>query len=171
MATHAKAVKRAGGAPPLASNLGLRYGLILKGADGEYAPVPLDTVFRSGDSVRLRLEPNDSGFLYLFQRDAAGGWRLAASQPVERGQRCFLPATGGFQYDRPGSKELLVVLSRQEQPSFTELGTAQVDALAVNARDKILKAAVSSEESGYAVDTRTPSSQQQVAFEITLQYR
>ena len=67
---------------PTASNLGVRYSLLLKGADGEYAPARLAAEFHPGDSVRLRLEPNDSGYLYLFQRDAAGGWRLASTQRV-----------------------------------------------------------------------------------------
>jgi len=164
-------LQRATARPPLARNLGVRYGLLLKGTNDEYSPVALNTVFHSGDAVRLRLEPNDSGYLYLFQRDATGGWRLASTQRVEKGQRCLLPASGALQYDQPGSKELLLVLSRQEDPSLAALDTAALDALASNARANILKATVSSEESGYAVDTRAQASQQKVAFEITLEYR
>jgi len=158
-------------ATPSARNLGVRYGLLLKGTGDEYSPVALDTVFHSGDAVRLRLEPNDTGYIYLFQRDATGGWRLASTQRVEKGQRCLLPASGALQYDQPGSKELLLVLSRQEDPSLAALDTAALDALASNAQANLLKATVSSEESGYAVDTRTQPSQQKVAFEITLEYR
>lgn len=170
-AMRAPALQRAGATPPLARNLGVRYGLLLKGTDDEYSPVALDTVFHSGDAVRLRLEPNDSGYIYLFQRDATGGWRLASTQRVEKGQRCLLPVSGALQYDQPGSKQLLLVFSRQEDESLAALDTAELDALASNARANILKATVSSEESGYAVDTRTQASQQKVAFEITLEYR
>ena len=168
----AKAAPRGNGAaPPSAGHLGVRYGLLRKGADGEYAPVALDTVFQSGDAVRLRLEPNDSGYVYLFQRDAGGAWRLASTQRVGKAQRCLLPASGALQYGRPGHKELLLVFSRQEEPSLAELQTAELDALASNERGNLLQAAVSSQESAYAVDTRGEASQQKVAFEITLAYR
>jgi hypothetical protein len=158
-------------AAPTASNLGVRYSLLLKGADGEYAPARLGTEFHPGDSVRLRLEPNDSGYLYLFQRDSTGGWRLASTQPVARRQPCLLPASGGLQYDQPGRKDLLVVLSPREEPSLANLQTAELDALAASASADILKATVSSGESAYAVDTRPRAGQQRVAFEVTLEFR
>jgi hypothetical protein len=161
----------AGVAVPAATNLGVRYSLLLKGADGEYAPARLDTEFHPGDSIRLRLVPNDSGYLYLFQRDSAGGWRLASTVPVLRGQPCLLPATGALQYDQPGRKQLLVVLSPREEPSLASLDTAELDALAASVSAEILKATVSSGESAYAVDTRSQTGQQKVAFEITLEFR
>jgi len=154
-----------------ASNLGVRYSLLLKGADGEYALARLDTEFHPGDSVRLRFEPNDSGYLYLFQRDSAGGWRLASTQRVLRGQSCVMPASGALQYDQPGQKELLAVLSPREEPSLATLDTAELDTLAASVSADILKATVSSGESAYAVDTRPQAGQQKVAFEITLEFR
>jgi hypothetical protein len=168
--THAK-MARALAVVPAASNLGVRYSLLLKGADGEYAPARLDTEFRPGDTVRLRFEPNDSGHLYLFQRDSTGGWRLAATQRVLRGQPCLMPASGALQYDRPGRKELLVVLSPREEPSLATPETAELDALAASVSADILKATVSSGESAYAVDMRPQAGQQKVAFEITLEFR
>jgi hypothetical protein len=153
-----------------ASNLGVRYSLLLKGADGEYAPARLDTEFHSGDSLRLRLEPNDSGYVYLFQRDSAGGWRLASTQRVFRGQPCVLPESGALQYDQPGRKELLVVLSPREQPSLGSLETTELDALADSVSADILKATVPGGEAAYAVDTRPQAGQQKVAFKITLEF-
>jgi hypothetical protein len=168
--TRAK-MARAGVVIPAASNLGVRYSLLLRGVDGEYAPARLDTEFHPGDSVRLRFEPNDSGYLYLFQRDSAGGWRLASTQRVLRGQACLLPATGALHYDQPGRKELLVVLSPREEPSLASLETAELDALAASVSGDILKATVSSGESAYAVDMRPQAGLQKVAFEITLEFR
>ena len=162
---------RSGVAAPTASNLGVRYSLLLKGADGEYAPARLDTEFHPGDSVRLQLVPNDSGYLYLFRRDSAGGWRLASTERVLGGQPCLMPASGAMQYDQPGRKELLVVLSPREEPSLASLETAELDALAASVRADILKATVSSGESAYAVDTRLRTGQQKVAFVITLEFR
>jgi Domain of unknown function (DUF4384) len=167
---------RAGAAVPAVGNLGVEYSLMLKGADGEYAPARLDTEFhhtdlQPGDSVRLRLVPNDSGYVYLFLRDSTGGWRLTSTQRVARAQPTLLPTRGALQYDQPGRKELLVVLSTQEDPSLASLDTAELDALASSVSADILKATVSSGESGYAVDTRLRAGQQKVAFEITLEFR
>jgi hypothetical protein len=164
--------KRPNGAPsPLASNLGLRYSLLVRGSDGAYAPARLETVFHVGDEVRLRLEPNDTGYVYLFQRDSTGGLRLAFTQRVQRGQASELPAGGALRYDEPGRKQLLLVFSRRPQPELAGLGTPELDALASGARSHILQAAASSDESAYVVDARLQPAEQKVAFEITLEYR
>ena len=167
--THAKMAPAA--AIPSASNLGVRYSLLLKGADGKYAPTRFDTKFHPGDSLRLRLEPNDSGYVYLFQRESAGGWRLASTQRVLRGQPCLLPASGALQYDQPGRKELLLVFSTREEPSLVSLETAELDALAASASGDVLKATVSGGEIAYAVDMRPQAGRQKVAVEITLEFR
>jgi len=167
----AKPMLRNGAASPQASNLGVRYSVLLRGPDGEYAPARLDAVFHVGDAVRLRLEPNDGGYVYLFQRNSTGGLRLASTQHVERGQTCNLPAGGPLQYDEPGRKQLLLVFSRRQQPELAALATAELEALASGARRHILQAAASSEESAYVVDARLEPAQQKVAFEITLEYR
>ena len=160
-----------GAAVPSAGNLGVRYGLLRRGADGEYRSAPLDTTLHPGDAVRVRLEPNDAGYVYLFERDATGGWRLAATERVEPRQPSFLPAAGALQYDSPGRKELLLVLSRQEDPALAGMETAQLDALARAGDAGILHAAASSEDSAYAVETRPQTGPQRVAFEIILEYR
>lgn len=93
----------------------LGYTLLLKGADGAYLPVPLGTVFHAGDSVRLQVEPQAAGYIYLYRRNAGGGWDLIASQSVEKGQGYVLPTTGGLQSDVPAQVEFLLVLSPVEQ--------------------------------------------------------
>ena len=118
-----------------AANLAVEYTLLLKDADGAYSPVPSDTVFHVGESVRLQVEPSEAGYIYLFQRgDATAGWMLVASQRGERAQRYELPSTGGLQSDMPAQLELLLLLSRQEQPAFATPQTADGDALLSRAR-------------------------------------
>lgn len=158
-------------ASPQASNLGLRYSVLRRTSDGEYAPARLDAVFHVGDEVRLRLEPNDSGYVYLFQRDSAGVLRLASTQHVERGRASELPAGGALQYDEPGPKQLLLVFSRLQHPELAALATPELDALASGARGHILQTAASREEAAYVVDARLEPTEQKVAFEITLDYR
>ena len=162
---------RKGARSPQASNLGLRYSVLRRTSNGEYATARLDAVFHVGDEVRLRLEPNDSGYIYLFQRDSAGVLRLASTQHVERGRASDLPAGGALQYDEPGRKQLLLVFSRRQQPELGALATAELDALASGARGHILQTAASREETAYVVDARLEPTEQKVAFEITLDYR
>lgn len=127
-------VSRAKAAPSVAANLAVEYTLLLKDADDVYSPVPSSAVFHAGDSVRLQVEPSEAGYIYLFQRDATAGWNLVASQRAEKAQRYVLPPTGGLRSDVPGQLELLLVLSRLEQPAFAVAQSADVDALASNAQ-------------------------------------
>ena len=160
MAKHARSVA--------ATNLGVRYNLLLKDTFGEFIPVRLDSVFHPGDAVRVGLIPNDNGYAYLFQHDPSGEWHLGSSQQVTRGQQAFLPANDALQYDEPGRKELLLVISRHQE---SQLEPAELDALAAGAGKNILNAAVLTQENAYAVDTRAEPDQQKVAFQIALDYR
>jgi len=90
----------------------VEYTLLLKGADGAYAPVPSSTVFHAGDSLRIQAEPSEAGYISLFQRDGTG-WTLVESRSVEKAQRYLLP-TDGLQSDTPARLELLLVLSPVE---------------------------------------------------------
>jgi hypothetical protein len=101
--------------PPVA------YTLLLKDADGTYAPMPSDSVFHTGDSVRLQIQPRDAGFIYLFQRDPTGAWILVASQRVEKDQRYELPPTGALHSDVPARLELSLVFSRVERSDLDAL--------------------------------------------------
>jgi hypothetical protein len=97
----------------------VEYTLLLKGADGDYSPVPAGAVFHAGDSLRVQVAPSEAGYIYLLQRaDAAAGWNLVESRPVEKAQRYVLPSTGALQSDIPAQLELLVMFSRVEQPGF-----------------------------------------------------
>lgn len=128
------ALSRAKAAPSVAVKLAVEYSLLLKDADGAYAPVPSSTVFHAGDSVRLQVAPSEAGYIYLFQHDATAGWNLVTSQRVEKAQLYVLPSTGGLRSDVPARLELLLVLSRLEQPTFATPQTADVDALASKAQ-------------------------------------
>jgi len=126
---------RAKAAPSVAGRLAVEYTLLLKDAGGVYSPVPSGAVFHAGDSVRIQVEPSENGYIYLFQRgDATAGWNLVTSQGVEKAQRYVLPPTGGLQSDIPARLELLLVLSRVEQPGFAAPQTADIDALASQAQ-------------------------------------
>ncbi len=97
----------------------IKYALLLKDANDVYVPVPAGTVFHTGDSVRVQVTPDESGFVDLFQRDANSAWRLVAGQAVEKGQSCVLPPTDSLHSDTPAELEFRVVLSGgADQQSF-----------------------------------------------------
>jgi hypothetical protein len=100
---------------PVSSRLALPYTVLLQGADGQYAPAPRDMIFHPGDAVRIRLEPAESGYLHLYRRDASGAWQTVSTQPVTRGQAVVAPADGALEYQEPGRKELLAVVSPQRE--------------------------------------------------------
>ncbi len=109
----------------------VQYSLLLKGADGTYSPAPSGTVFHAGDSVRVQVEPREDGYAYLLQRDGSAGWKLVASQPVEKGQRYELPSAGGIESDVPVRLELSLAFSRVERididaPAAAAQGTSAI---------------------------------------------
>jgi len=116
-----------------AAKFAVEYTLLLKDADGAYAPVPSGTVFHVGDSVRLQVEPRKPGYIYLFRRDLTAGWSLVASQKAEKAQRCVLPPTGGLQSNMPAGLELVLVLAPLEQPALATDQMGDVSALAAKA--------------------------------------
>jgi len=118
-------------------NPGVKYSLLLKGANGEYSAAAPGAVFRAGDSVRLQVAPSEAGYIYLFERREAAGWNLIESQPAGEGQSYMLPATGGLESEQPGRMELWLVFSRAEQGAFPADQTYDVDALAAKAQASV----------------------------------
>ena len=114
-----------GAAPHLvltsASRLGLRYSVLLRGADGEYAEVGPGTTFHSGDHIRLSLMANEPGYLYVIEQGSSGSWlpifpRAGApdGNRIEQGKLQEVPhGTQAFVFDEhPGEDKLFVILSR-----------------------------------------------------------
>ena len=58
--------------PPLA----LKYRLLKRSDEGRYDEVDTDTVFRSGDKIRVSVESNDHGYLYIVQQGSSKTWNL-----------------------------------------------------------------------------------------------
>ncbi|MEP6537512.1 MAG: DUF4384 domain-containing protein, partial [Bryobacteraceae bacterium] len=99
----------------------LRYRVLQKQPDGGFAGVdPSSTVFQSGDQVRIHIEANQDGFLYIVQRGSSGQWgvlfpaatinngnnRTTAFQAVE------IPSAAGrgFMFDARAGRENVFLL-------------------------------------------------------------
>jgi len=90
--------------------------------DGEEEEIDPVTVFRSGDRIRLSLQSNIDGHLYIIQRGASGKWALLfPNAGINEGRnavsafRDYMVPSGqtAFRFDnQAGMEQLFVVLSR-----------------------------------------------------------
>jgi hypothetical protein len=93
--------------------------------------VAADTVFRSGDRIRIALESNDRGYLYIVMKGTSGSWKLlfpaqeinSGDNRIEPGRPYMIPpAPSRFTFDETaGEEKLFIVLSRQPEPDFEKL--------------------------------------------------
>jgi hypothetical protein len=104
-----------------ADRLGLRCSVLLRSADGNYAEVAPQTVFHSGDHIRLSLLANQPGYFYVIEQGSSGAWTPifpAANSPaganqIAAGQPLIVPAKQSFQFDQnAGNEKLFVILNR-----------------------------------------------------------
>jgi hypothetical protein len=111
--------------------LGLRYSLLRNAGGDRYEESDADTVFRSGDRIRVSVESNDTAYLYVVIRGSSGSWKLLFPTPevsggsnvVESGRQYMIPPPPGrFAFDeQAGEEKLFLVLSRRPEPSLEQL--------------------------------------------------
>lgn len=109
--------------------LGLRYA-VLKIAGQQSTEMPPGTVFHSGDRIRVRIQANDEGYLYIVHQGSSGKWRIMFPSPeiqrgnnrIEKGREFDFPPGKVFTfYGQPGTEKLFIVLSRQPEPDLDRL--------------------------------------------------
>ena len=96
-----------------ASPLGLRYSIV-KQVGGESVEVDPESVFRSGDRIRLNVQANDNGYLYIVLRGSSGRWSplfpskeiLSGDNRVKKGGEYEIPlGSVWFAFDeQPGTR-------------------------------------------------------------------
>ncbi|HYV63039.1 MAG TPA: DUF4384 domain-containing protein, partial [Bryobacteraceae bacterium] len=112
--------------------LGLRYAVLKRDASGQYQEVDPDTNFRSGDRIRLHVDANTSGYLYVVMQGSSGTWKLlfpsaevaGGSNLVRKGESRQIPSgdRGQFVFDeQAGNEKLFIVLTRQPEPDLDKL--------------------------------------------------
>jgi len=114
-----------------AKPLGLRYSILRNNGGDDYREVAPDTIFHSGDRIRVAVEVNDAGYLYIAMKGASGTWKIlfptaevaGGNNRVESGQQYTIPsAPGRFAFDQqPGEEQLFIVLSRRPEPDLEHL--------------------------------------------------
>lgn len=109
------------------TNLALRYSLIDGDTLQEIDPAK---VFRSGDHIRMKLQANSNGYLYILNQDPLGGWTtlfpsadiVQNDNRVERGRVTEVPSGQNFEFDNvPGVEKLFIVFSRDREPDLDAL--------------------------------------------------
>lgn len=102
--------------------LGIRCSILRRQGGTSQVEVDPDGVFESGDRIRLRVQANDDGYLYVVHQGSSGVWKpLFPSPEIENGSNWI---AGGASYDipqgyvftfdeQPGEEKLFVVLSRE----------------------------------------------------------
>jgi len=110
----------------------MRYSVLKRNAAGEYQEVDADTVFHSGDRIRLEAQANSTGYLYVVAQGSSGNWQVLfpsrevsnGSNQVHRGETRLVPGgnQGQFVFDeQAGTEKLFFVLSRQPEQSLDKL--------------------------------------------------
>ncbi len=109
--------------------LGLRYSVLKKTGTG-LDEVDVDSTFHSGDRIRLSIEANGNGYLYVINRGSSGSWKVlfpsaevdGGSNTIERGRRYEIPNGFWFTFDeQAGEEKLFIVLSRRPEPDLENL--------------------------------------------------
>jgi hypothetical protein len=109
--------------------LGLRYTMLRKTGD-EPVEVDAETVFHAGDRIRIAVEANDDGYLYVVNQGSSGTWKLLFPSPeikdgdnrVQKRVRYEIPSGYTFTFDeQAGAEKLFIVLSRQPEPDLESL--------------------------------------------------
>ena len=110
--------------------LGLRYSLLHSSDGSAYSEVDPETVFRSGDKLKVTAQSNDPAHLYVIAHGSSGNWEvLFPSSKVGGGdnkvaamQSYEIPPGGNWTFDEnPGEEKLFVVLSRKPVENLESL--------------------------------------------------
>ena len=112
--------------------LGLRYSVLRRDSADKFAEVDADSTFRSGDRIRLNVDSNTSGYLYVVAQGSSGNWHLlfpsadiqGGNNRIDKGVSQQIPpgAKGQFMFDdQSGTEKLFLVLTRQPEPDLDKL--------------------------------------------------
>ena len=107
--------------PKLTRRIGLKYHVLLQGAHGDVRLTTPSEPFHSGDRIRIQIESNVDGYLYIFQKGSSGRESTLFPDPeinggfnqVSRGVLYSTPEDSWFAFDHvAGEERLLAVVSR-----------------------------------------------------------
>jgi len=81
-------------------------------AEAGFTPVPLSHAFKNGDRLRLAVQVNRAGHLYLLYRGRSGATERLAEAALLAGESVLVPAEGALRMDdRPGTETVQILFS------------------------------------------------------------
>jgi hypothetical protein len=142
------------GGAPAAAHLGLKYSVLRQSATGEFTEADPAQV-QSGDTIRLRFEANDPGYLYLWD---PGGNQDPPAILLERARPFETPP---WRADAAGRRSFRVLFARRPVQPANSPNTAGAS----------LSEADPGAGATFVVDRGDDTASQQVAFTIALEVR
>jgi hypothetical protein len=107
--------------------IGIRYWILKADENGQPVEVPTKTEFHNGDRIKVRVEVNTSGYLYILNQGPTGNWDPEFPSPkiasrdnrVSAGRRVTLPPEKYMEFSEPAGAERLVILfARKPEDDF-----------------------------------------------------
>jgi hypothetical protein len=99
--------------------LNIGYSVLREESEGTYSTVDAGTTFQAGNRVRLALEPQDNGYLYVLTRDPTGNVKIlfppdgtGETARVEKMVRYLVPSTGAFTFEKPIDHRVTILFSQ-----------------------------------------------------------
>jgi hypothetical protein len=114
---------------PARNSFGLRYS-VLKVIGQDMREVPPKTRFRKGDGIRIKVQTNNDGYLYVVHQGSSGTWDLMHPSPgsekggnrVVAGEEYLVPEDSLLRFDdRPGIEKLFLIVSREPETTLERL--------------------------------------------------
>ncbi len=109
--------------PVVDAPLGLRYSLLRQTSQYSAEEVDVDTVFRSGDRIKIKLETTDMAYLYILAKGSSGRWRVlfpsaeiaGGAHRIRPDESHTVPPRGWYAFDdQAGEEKVFVMLSRNK---------------------------------------------------------
>ncbi len=101
--------------------MGIRYRIIQLLEDCEQVPVDANSTFHEGDQIRLSLESNADGYLYILNQGTSGSWNYifphltinSGDNFIRKGVEYTIPPRSWLRFDEnPGDDVLIILLSK-----------------------------------------------------------
>lgn len=101
--------------------IGIRYRVVQLWEDCEQVPVDVNSTFRAGDQIRISLESNTDGYLYILNQGTSGAWNYIfphltinnGDNFIRKGLEYTIPPRSWLRFDEtPGDEVLIIVLSK-----------------------------------------------------------
>ena len=101
--------------------MGIRYRITQLLEDCEQVPVDANSTFHAGDQIRLSLESNTDGYLYILNQGTSGSWNYifphltinSGDNFIRKGVEYTIPPRSWLRFDEnPGDDVLIILLSK-----------------------------------------------------------